>query len=93
MQYGVQDKRWMEIESPRGVIRVKARVTDRIIPGVVCCEHGWWQACRELGMPGYDPYGNDGANPSALIGTDLRDPISGSLPHRSYLCTIRGIGS
>ena len=30
-----------------------------------------------------------GANAATLIGTDLTDPISGSLPHRSYLCRIR----
>lgn len=90
-EYGVENHSWMAIESPRGSIRVKARVSDRIIPGVVCCEHGWWQACRELDLPGYDPYGANGANSSLLIGTDLRDPISGSLPHRSYLCRIRPI--
>jgi len=24
-----------------------------------------------------------------LIGTDLSDPVSGSLPHRSYLCRVK----
>jgi anaerobic selenocysteine-containing dehydrogenase len=90
--YGVKNKEWMIVESPRGAIRVKARVTPNIVPGVVCCQHGWWQACKELNLPGYNPYQSDGANPATLIGTDLTDPISGSLPHRSYLCRIRPAG-
>jgi hypothetical protein len=64
-------------------------VTDGIAPGVVCCQHGWWQDCKELDLPGYDSYGRGSANPSLLIGSDVCDPISGSLPHRSYLCRVR----
>jgi hypothetical protein len=56
---------------------------------VICCQHGWWQNCTELDLPGYDPYGGKGANPAILVDTELTDPISGSLPHRSYLCRIR----
>ncbi|HEU4342906.1 MAG TPA: molybdopterin-dependent oxidoreductase [Candidatus Binatia bacterium] len=88
-RFDIKNKQWMVIESPRGAIRVRARVTPNIVPGVVCCQHGWWQACEELELPGYDAYLDEGANPSLLIGTDLADPISGSLPHRSYLCRIR----
>jgi anaerobic selenocysteine-containing dehydrogenase len=88
-RFGVTNKQWMIVESPRGAIKVRARVTPSIVPGVVCCQHGWWQACKELKLPGYNPYDADGANPSTLIGADLADPISGSLPHRSYLCRVR----
>jgi anaerobic selenocysteine-containing dehydrogenase len=87
--YGITDKQWMIVESPRGSIRAKARVTDAITPGVVCCQHGWWQDCKDLKLPGYDAYGKTSANPGLLIGSDLADPISGSLPHRSYLCRVR----
>ena len=79
----------MIIESPRGNIRARARVTAAITPGVVCCQHGWWQDCKDLDLPGYDSYGKGSANPSLLIGADVADPISGSLPHRSYLCRVR----
>lgn len=89
LRYGIKNKQWMIVESPRGAIRVKARVTTNIIPGVVCCQHGWWQECKEMELPGYDPYDPSGANPGTLIGTELTDPVSGSLPHRSYLCRVR----
>ncbi len=87
--FGIKNKQWMIVESPRGAIKVKAHVTPNIVTGVVCVQHGWWQACKELELPGYDPYNDDGANPATLIGNDLADPVSGSLPHRSYLCRVR----
>jgi anaerobic selenocysteine-containing dehydrogenase len=89
LRHGIKNKQWMIVESPRGAIKVKARVTTNIVPGIVCCQHGWWQACKELELPGYNPYESDGANPAMLIGTDLADPVSGSLPHRSYLCRVK----
>ena len=88
-RYGIKNKEWILVESPRGAIKVRARVTPNIVPGIVCCQHGWWQACKELELPGYDPYDASGANSAMLIGSDLADPISGSLPHRSYLCRVR----
>jgi anaerobic selenocysteine-containing dehydrogenase len=91
-RYGIKNQEWMTVESPRGAIKVKARVTTNIVPGVVCVQHGWWQGCKELELPGYDPYEASGANPATLIGTDLADPVSGSLPHRSYLCRVRAAG-
>jgi anaerobic selenocysteine-containing dehydrogenase len=89
LRYGINNKQWMTVESPRGAIKVKARVTTNIVPGVICVQHGWWQGCKELELPGYNPYETNGANPATLIGTDLADPVSGSLPHRSYLCRVR----
>lgn len=87
--HGIKDKDWMLIESPRGAMRARARVTEAIAPGIVCCQHGWWQECRPLERPGYAAYGQASANASLLIGSELADPISGSLPHRSYLCRVR----
>ena len=89
LRYGVKHKEWMAVETPKGAIKVKARVTKNIVPGAVCVQHGWWQECKELELPGYDAYNETGANSAMLIGADQADPISGSLPHRSYLCRVR----
>ena len=89
LRYGIKDKEWMSVETPRGAIKVKARVNKNIIPGAICVQHGWWQGCKELDLPGYDTYEGTGANAAMLIGTDQTDPISGSLPHRSYLCRVK----
>ena len=86
---GIGPGDWVHIETPRGSVRARAKINDTLEPHVVCGQHGWWQACKEMELPGYDPYDSNGANPATLIGTDLADPVSGSLPHRSYLCRVR----
>jgi len=86
---GVANGDWVSIETPEGRIRARARFNNSLDPLVVVGEHGWWQACAELGAPGYDPFGPDGANLNLIIGTAVRDPVSGTASHRSYLCEIR----
>ena len=71
----------------RGV-DVRARLNDTLDRQVVCGEHGWWQACAEIGAPGYDPFSPDGSNFNLLIGNAAIDPVSGSVPHRAYLCQV-----
>jgi len=89
---GVANGDWVTIETPEGRVRARARVNDNLDPNVVVGEHGFWQACREIGAPGYDPFGPDGANYNLLIGTAVLDPVSGTEPLRDYLCEIRRAG-
>jgi anaerobic selenocysteine-containing dehydrogenase len=77
------------VETPEGRIRARARLNDSLEPRVVCGQHGWWQACPEIGAPAYDPFGPDGANYNLIIGNAVIDPISGSVPHRAYICQVR----
>ena len=86
---GIGSGDWVRIETPLGSVRARAKMNDTLAPGVVCGQHGWWQACPELGLPGYDPFGPEGANLNLIIGNDAIDPISGSVPHRAYLCEVR----
>jgi anaerobic selenocysteine-containing dehydrogenase len=86
---GIREGDWVRVETPEGSVRARARFNDALKPGVVCGQHGWWQACPEVGAPGYDPFGPDGANLNLVIGNGAIDPISGSVPHRAYLCQIR----
>ena len=82
---------WVSIETPEGSVRARARLNDSLEPRVVCGQHGWWQACPDIGAPGYDPFSPDGANLNLIIGNGAIDPISGSVPHRAYLCQIRRV--
>jgi len=86
---GLRAGDWAIIETPEGRIRARVNLDESLAPGVVCAQHGWWQACPEIGAPGYDPFGPDGANLNLVIGDAASDPISGSVPHRAYLCQIR----
>lgn len=75
-----------------GRVRLKARYQDELHPRVVATPYGWWQGCRELGLPGYDPFGPDGANVNLLISNTAVDPISASVQHRSLMCRVRKAG-
>jgi anaerobic selenocysteine-containing dehydrogenase len=86
---GIRPGDWVRIETPDGSVRARARLNDTLQPDVVCGQHGWWQAAPEIGAPGYDPFSPDGANFNLIIGNEAIDPISGSVPHRSYLCQVR----
>jgi anaerobic selenocysteine-containing dehydrogenase len=88
-RYGITDHAWVMIETPRGQARARADVTDAIAPGIVCGFHGWWESCVPLDRPALDPYTARGANVNLLVHNDVRDPISGAIPHRSTLCRIR----
>lgn len=85
---GVGSGDWVRIETPRGSVRARARLNDALDPTVVCGQHGWWQACEELGLPGYDPFGPEGANLNLVIPHRPGDPVSGSAPQRGYLCEV-----
>ena len=88
-RFAVHDGDWVLVETPVGGIRVKASVTPSIVAGVVCGNHGWWEACESIDAGSLDPFGERGANVNFLVTNDLRDPIGGSLSHRSSLCRIR----
>ena len=79
---------WVRIVTPDGAVCARARLNSSLDPGVVCGQHGWWQACAELGLPGYPPYGPDSANLNLILRQTPADPVSGSSPLRASLCEI-----
>jgi anaerobic selenocysteine-containing dehydrogenase len=85
---GIAAGDWVRIETPEGSVRARAKLNATLDPGVVCGQHGWWQACEAIGAPAYDPFGPDGANLNLIISQRLSDPIGGSVPHRAYLCNV-----
>ncbi|MGP8079035.1 MAG: molybdopterin-dependent oxidoreductase [Dehalococcoidales bacterium] len=70
---GIQPGDEIIISSPRGSIKMKANVTDSILPGVVAAPHHW----------------PDAANINLLIDDKTLDPISGFPPFKSQLCQVR----
>ncbi|MBT4709984.1 MAG: molybdopterin-dependent oxidoreductase [Alphaproteobacteria bacterium] len=87
-QRGIADHGWVWIETPDGTSRARARFVEKLERGIVCAEHGWWQGCAELGLEATGTIGPASSNYNALIGNDVCDPISGSVPLRSYPCQI-----
>ncbi len=80
----IVDGDWVLIESPRGgKIRLKARLTDGILPGVVHTPHSWW--FPEKGPP---DYGYKESNANMLTGNLPYDIHTGSESWRSFLCKV-----
>src|SRR6516162_4842886 len=78
----IKDGKWGIVETRWGRVRLKATHNAALHPGVVCAPYGWWQACSELDLPGYNALSSDGANVNMLIPNTGIDPISASVPHR-----------
>ncbi len=85
---GLSDGDRVRVETEVSAITLKAKINDRIPDKTVRVMHGWWQGCPELGLPDYDPFSDRGANVNLIIANDVIDPITGSVPHRSYPCQV-----
>ncbi len=85
---GIAAGDWVMISTPVASVRARARLNGALDKDVVCGQHGWWDACEAIGAPGYDPYEPDGANLNLLIDRRAIDPVSGTAPHRSFMCQV-----
>jgi len=83
-RYGVVDGEWMWIETRRGRIQQKAKVTAGIDPRVIHAEHGWW--FPEEPAPDYGVWRSN-----ANLLTDNQppyDPAMGTYQLRALLCRV-----
>jgi len=86
---GISAGDWVSVDTPHGSVRARAKLNASLDPQVVFGQHGWWEACAELGLPGYPPYGPDSANLNLVLRQTPSDPISGSSPLRASVCNVR----
>lgn len=87
---GIGEGDWLWVESPRGRIKAKARVSQGVLKGCASmCRQNYKHACKELGLPGFSW---NGANPNVLVdslnGTDIG---WGSGPMRGFLVKVEKI--
>ena len=84
-KHGIKEGDWVQIESPRGKARERARLNDGIDPRVIVAEHGWWHP--EIQSPGQ---GWDVSNINMLTDNshESMDPIMGATNLRVLLCNI-----
>jgi len=71
--FGIQNEDSIIVESNRGQIKVKARITEEMAEGVVSIPHGW----------------SGEANVNLLTDVHCREPIMGYPQMKSQLCSIR----
>ena len=69
-KYGIADGDWVKIESPHGWVKLKAEYFEGLSPEVLMARRGWWQACDELGLPGYSSF-DGGGDTTVLYNSDI----------------------
>lgn len=82
----IRDRDWVWIETPRGRIRQRARLTDGIHPRVICSQHAWWYPEREG-----PEYGLWESNLNVITRNDRGqgfDPLYGGPQLRGFLCKV-----
>lgn len=77
---GIQDGDWVSIETRRGVVKHKARLTTNVDPRVVAAPHGWWYGYKD---------GWKEVNINVLTDGDAYDPDVGSTVLKGLLCEVR----
>ena len=84
-RHGIKDGDWVFIESPRGRIKQRAKLTAGIDPRIVAAQHGWW--FPEVKTP---DHGWDKSNINILTDNDPAgyDAAMGSTNLRVLLCKI-----
>jgi anaerobic selenocysteine-containing dehydrogenase len=89
---GIDEGDWVEVRTPLGGVRARASFNPTLDRNVVCGQHGWFDACDELGLPGFPPFGPGSANLNLVLSQTPSDPISGSSPLRAQMCEIARLG-
>ncbi len=85
---GITAGDWVEIATPKGRVRARAAFNHSLADDVVCGQHGWFEACEELDLPGHPPFGPDSANLNLVLSQTPSDPTSGSSPLRAQVCEV-----
>ncbi|MEM3550600.1 MAG: molybdopterin-dependent oxidoreductase, partial [Candidatus Bathyarchaeia archaeon] len=87
-ELGIAEGEWVWIETKRGKILMKAKISSAIHPKVVNAEASWWYP--ELPGDQYWWYGNWISNTNVLTPDDYEtlDPYTGSWQNRALLCKI-----
>jgi len=87
-RHGISEGDWVKVSSPRGSIRMKAKVTENIDRRVVSIDHGWW--LPEKAGPD-DGVWESNANVLTSNGPPY-DPGFGSYQLRGLLCKVEKEG-
>lgn len=84
-KHGIKEGDWTFIESPRGRIKQRARLTEGIDPGVISAQHAWW--FPEIKTP---DHGWNKSNINILTDNDPEgyDTAMGATNLRVLLCKI-----
>lgn len=86
---GIRDGDWVDIISPRGMMKAVAGVFEGIRPDTLMVQHGWWQGCEALGLEEASPF-EGGTNPNCLYDWEQGDDITGDITKNTLVRIERG---
>jgi len=75
LKRNITSGQWLTISTPRGQVRMKARISEAVHPGVVRIAWGWGEV-------------NPESNVNNLTDDDRRDPITSTPSNRCFMCRI-----
>jgi anaerobic selenocysteine-containing dehydrogenase len=80
LDLGIEDGQWMKVISPKGSLRVRARVRATVHPRVVMVTYGYGE-----------PYAGGEDLTNLITSEKERDPIVGATGNRSFLCRVEAM--
>lgn len=92
-ELGIVDGDWAYIETRRGVIKQKAKLTTTIHPKVVNVESNWWFPEQPAQEPWLHGVWQSNANVLTMDDPDACDPLTGGWALRALLCKVYKVQS
>lgn len=88
-ELGIESGDWVWIETRRGRIKQRAKLTTEILPEVIAAQHCWWFPEDKRVEPSL--HGVWESNLNVLTSGEQADEAMGSVPHRGLLCKIHKV--
>ncbi|OJJ16469.1 dehydrogenase [marine bacterium AO1-C] len=73
---GIANGDWMEVSTNVGQIKIKAEITDEVMPGVLCIPHGWGHHDKHVHLDVASKHA--GVNVNELIDHSIYEEMSGN---------------
>lgn len=73
---GIHEGDWMEVSTQVGQIKIKAEITDEVMPGVLCIPHGWGHNDKQVHLDVASKHA--GVNVNELIDHSIYEEMSGN---------------
>lgn len=91
-ELGIAEGDWIWIETQRGKIKQRARLTDTVHPAMVRVQHGWWFPQMLGKEPSLHGLWESNANILCPVNREYCNIEIGGWPHTALLCRIYKVG-
>jgi thiosulfate reductase / polysulfide reductase chain A len=87
-KFGISNSDWIWIETPRGRIKQRARITDEVHPAMLRAQYGWWFPGEPAAEPSLHGVWESNANVLCPVDAEYCNPEVGGWPHTGLLCRV-----